>query len=459
MSLRVAIAGASGFVGSALAQKISDKNYVIGLSRLAKTPAPRSGISEWRACDLFSLRDAEQALQGVDVAYYLVHSMMPSARLSQGAFEDMDLITADNFARAAAKAGVKQIFYLSGLTPQSGTLSRHLQSRWEVEQVLRAYGNSVTTLRAGLIIGPQGSSFQMLYRLVKRLPAMICPRWTDTPTHPIADVDVVSLLSYCLENPQVWGETYDIGGPDVVTYREMILLLARLMGVSRHLIRFPFFTPGLSRLWVSLVTGAPSALVTPLVQSLTHPMVAKDRRLQAAAGLGGLSLEKALSETLAQMGNGPLAKPLAFVGNRGNALDSVVRSVQRLPLPLGRDASWAALEYANWLPHRFFFLRVRVEGNFLRFYIRFIPMALLVLEYSIERSAPDRSLYYIRGGLLAQAIGRGRLEFRESWNRKFLISAIHDYRPSLPWFIYRYTQAKVHLYVMAQFGRHLARVV
>jgi len=448
----VAIAGASGFVGSHLAQALAPHYRVIGLSR-SSAKKPRGGIAEWRGCDLFSLRDAEQALLGVDIAIYLVHSMMPSAHLTQGGFENLDLIAADNFARAASKNGVKQIVYLGGLIPESASLSKHLQSRLEVEQTLAAYGIPVAALRAGLIVGNEGSSFQILYRLVKRLPVMLCPKWTQTKTQPIHIDDAVALLSYCVGNSSTYGEVYDIGGPEVLTYRDMIATLARLMGLKRWLIRVPLLSPGLSRLWVSLVTGAPKVLVAPLVQSLKHPMIAGDRRLQSKAGIPGTpfveAMKMALEETKAAQ------SPLAFRGSPASQSEPEVRSVQRLRLPRGRTAQWVGEEYLRWLPNRFFPIRVEVKEDCAKFYLRLLPWPLLVLEYSRERSTPDRSLFYIVGGLLVRTTKRGRFEFRESWNGEFLLAAVHEFRPRLPWRLYSLTQAKAHLYVMWRFGKWL----
>ncbi len=453
-----AIAGATGFVGSHLAKRLGVSSRVIGLSR-SSNKAPGNGVAEWRACDLFSLRDAEQALAGVDIAYYMVHSMMPSADLTQGSFENLDLIAADNFARAAKHCGVKQIIYLGGLIPggveHGDPLSDHLRSRLEVQHTLGAYGVPLTSLRAGIVLGYEGSSFQILYRLVKRLPMMLCPAWTETKTQPIFCDDAVALLAYCSGRESTFGQHYDIGGPEVVTYRHMIASLARLMGLKRLLLSVEYFSPGLSRLWVSVVTGAPKALVAPLVQSLIHPMVASDRRLQEEAGIPGLDLESALRRSLDNAVR--IQSPLAFRGGGKDASVREVRSVQRLPLPQGKDARWVGEEYLRWLPNRFFPFRVEVVGDRATFRFRVFNVPLLILEYSKERSTPDRSLFYIVGGKLARTMRRGRLEFRESWNHQFLLAAIHEFRPSLPWRLYSLTQAKAHLYVMWRFGRWLLK--
>jgi len=452
------VAGASGFIGQALAARLAASFRLVGLSRASRGAG--GGYDEWRACDLFSLKDAEHALEGATHAAYLVHSMMPSARLTQGRFEDLDLICADNFARAARRAGVRQIVYLGGLLPDVPHLSRHLESRREVERTLGGYGAAVTTLRAGLVIGAGGSSFQMMLRLVRRLPVMVVPKWTSTECQPIALDDVVELFAYCLGREATFGQTYDIGGPEVLTYREMMAQTASVLGVERPMLKVPVISPGLSRLWVSAITGAPKELVAPLIQSLAHSMVVHDRRLQEQANVPGLSFRAAIARALNDEAapDRPHPPPAAYRAPRSPRTEGGVRSVQRLPLPRGRDAAWVAEEYMRWLPGGMRPLRVEVSPNRVcRFYIRGVGEPLLVLSFSSERSTPDRQLFYITGGLLASDGGRGRLELREAPDRQTVIAAIHDYRPRLPWFVYRRTQALVHLAVMFMFARHLAR--
>jgi uncharacterized protein YbjT (DUF2867 family) len=457
----VVVAGASGFIGHALAERLAGRYRLIGLSRGQRAG---DGYDAWRACDLFSLKDAEEALAGATYAVYLVHSMMPSARLVQGHFEDLDLICADNFARAAKRAGVKQILYLGGLIPPAARLSKHLESRREVEVALGGHGVPVTTLRAGLVIGAGGSSFLMMLRLVRRLPVMVCPSWTSTECQPIALDDVAELAAYCLGREACLGATYDIGGPDVLTYRAMMLETADALGVRRPMLPVPVLTPGLSRLWVTAITGAPKELVAPLIQSLAHPMVTGDRRLQAEAGIPGMSFHDSVARALdqeARSARPSVRHPVAYAAPRASAAPSRVRSVQRLPLPPGRDAAWVAAEYVRWLPSGLWpLLDVHVDdARVCRFYLGRMREPLLVLAFSEERSAPDRQLFYITGGLLAAETDRGRLEFRETPDGRSVLAAIHDFRPRLPWMIYEHTQALAHLGVMAAFGRHLARSV
>jgi uncharacterized protein YbjT (DUF2867 family) len=454
----VVIAGATGFVGQALGARLGDTFHVVGLSRSERMPG--DGFAEWRACDLFSLKDAERGLRGARYAVYLVHSMMPSARLTQGRFEDLDLICADNFARAAKQAGVEQVVYLGGLLPDVAELSRHLESRSEVERTLAGHGVPTTTLRAGLVVGAHGSSFQMMLRLVKRLPVMVVPKWTSTKCQPVALSDVVELLAYVLGRPSCIGQTYDIGGPEVLTYREMMEQTAEALGVKRRMWKVPVISPGLSRLWVSTITGAPKELVQPLIHSLAHSMVAGDRRLQDDAGLPGMSFRESIRRALDESARTERsASPAAYAAPTVSGSPRGVRSVQRLPLPPEADARWVAEEYMRWLPGGMRPLRVEVDADRVcRFFIKGLSRPLLILSFAPDRSASDRQLFYITGGLLARDGGRGRLEMRETSDRKTVIAAIHEFRPRLPWFIYRNTQAVVHVVVMHMFGRHLLRV-
>lgn len=452
---RLVIAGASGFVGQALAPRLSERFHVIGLSR---TPRPAGrGFAEYRVCDLFSMLQAEQALEGVEFAVYLVHNMMPSASLTQGDFADLDVVCADNFARAAARAGLKQIVFLGGLCPKDGELSKHLGSRLEVEQVLAAHGVPVTTLRAGLIIGESGSSFQIMARLVERLPAMVCPRWTRTRTQAVAVGDVVRLIDYVAGRASHYGRVHDVSAPDVVTYREMMWMTAKALGKRRLFIPSRFLSPGLSRLWVSLVTGAPRALVAPLVESLRHELIAGSADLAAEAGI---ELTPTAEAIRLAVGGGATQPPHAFRGAKTSRQRRLVRSVQRMSLPRGWTAERAAADYVAWLP-RFLraFLRATVKSTdqFSFSFAAFGP-PLLTLRHSPERSSVDRQLFYVTGGALATAGNRARFEIRQVLGGSTLLTVVHDYEPRLPWLVYVVTQAQFHRWLMLRFGVHLRKL-
>ena len=466
----VAMAGASGFVGTALRRALAGRFRLVGLTR-SPTRAAQSDEGDatlWRHCDLYSLREVEGGLAGADLAVYLVHSMLPSSRLTQGSFADLDLILADNFARAAKAAGVRQIVYLSGLLPEdTSDLSKHLRSRYEVERTLASHGVPVTTLRTGLVVGAGGSSLKILVNLVRRLPAMVLPEWTESDTQPIALRDVVRAVDLVLGSPEPFEGTFDVAGPEAMSYREMLEQTAEVLGVERRTSRVPVITPRLSTLWISLVTKSPRALVGPLVASLRHDMVARPNPVQDYIAPNAVPFQEALREAIA-----PQGRPFPDARHSHRRADDrdirrarLVRSVQRFVLPEGRTGEWVGHEYMRWLdgfagP----FLRVEVgeqEGGWTaRFHVRPLPRPVLELTHAPDRSTPDRALFYVTGGMLAEldAPHRARLEFREVLEGSSVLAAIHDFAPRLPWALYRLTQAAAHLFVMAQFGRHLERL-
>ena len=267
----VAIAGATGFVGQALIPTLLEDHRVIGLTRSPTRAALPDGSGvEWRHCDLFNLEEVVAALEGVDYAIYLVHSMMPSAKLVQASFADMDLLLADNFARAAERNGAKRLVYVGGIRPDDAKPSAHLSSRLEVEQTLGGRATPVTAIRAGIILGPGGSSMKMMVELVRRLPAMILPSWTRSRSSPIAVDDVVRVVRRCMHEDASLNGSFDIGGPEVMSYREMMRRAAQLLKRKIPMLPVPFFSPALSRHWVALITGTSTSLVGPLVDSLRH---------------------------------------------------------------------------------------------------------------------------------------------------------------------------------------------
>ncbi len=445
---KVLIAGASGFIGRALIERLlaTYDVEIIALSRNQKISHHPRVI--WKRCDLFSLKDIVEASVGCDTAYYLVHSMLPSASLSQGTFYDFDLIMADNMVRAARINSLKHIIYLGGMIPPGVELSWHLKSRLEVETTFRKSEFRTTVLRAGLIIGPEGSSFTILQRLIERLPLMICPDWTKTLSQPVALRDVTTVLSKILNDEKVQGQIYDLGGPQIVTYQDLISKASAQIRKTRTLYTLNIIPLSISRFWVSLITGMPKNLVYPLVLSLKHEMLAQSSHQWPYLPDLQTSLEEALHEALVKH------DPSKFIGHIPVQKD--VRSIQRLVLPPGRNAEWVANEYFNWLPTFFSTLvKVNVEGLTCTFYLVDPKIKILILRKSLEISTPDRQMLYVVGGLLSAKQDRGRLEFREVLDRRYVMAALHEFRPALPWYIYRYTQALVHIFVMKAFGEHL----
>lgn len=267
-----AVTGVTGYVGGRLVPELLKSGHTV--RAVARNPGRLDG-RPWRdqvevaEADVGELEQVRAALEGVDVAYYLVHALGSGQR-----FESKDRATALTFARAAREAGVRRIVYLGGLVPRGEVLSPHLESRTEVGEILLASGVPTTVLRAAVILGSGSASFEMMRYLTERLPAMTTPRWVDNRIQPIAIRDVLRYLVGSATMPPDVSRTFDIGGPDVLTYREMMHRYAAVEGLPRRLIvGVPVLTPRLSSLWVSLVTPVPGPLARPLVESLVHEVV------------------------------------------------------------------------------------------------------------------------------------------------------------------------------------------
>ena len=464
----VAIAGATGFIGTAVRTALRGEAHVVGLTRSpvrARANADRHEHETWRHCDLFDPYAVQEGLEGADVAIYLVHSMHPSSRLTQAQVADLDLLQADNFARAAAAQGVEQILYLGALVPQDASgLPPRLRSRLEVEHALGAAGVPVTTLRTGFIVGPGGTWLRLLLNLVRRLPVMLLPMWTRATTQPIALADIVRGLTHCLGRPDTYGRTYDVGGPDRMTYRELLKRTAAVLGLRRPMTTVPFDAPELSKLWVCAFGGVPLSLVSPIVDSLRYQAEVQSNALQETLVEEATPFEEALAASVDAQGR-PLPNPREALRSRDDAEireQSVVRSVQRMPCPPGFDARDVALEYLRWLPRLGWpLLRVRVsQRRIARFQIRPTGTTLLTLRFADDRSPAGRQAFYVTGGLLVDVEGprTGRLEFRQALDGDTILAAVHDFSPRLPWSVYNSTQALVHLLVMRRFRRHLEQL-
>lgn len=449
----VVIAGATGFIGRWFIERFHRDYRIIALSRGRMLPDPDYSKAEWRQVELYSLSSTEAALAEADYAIYLVHSMHPNTRLHQGEFEDTDLLLADNFGRAARANNLRQIVYIGGLLPDGDNtdhLSRHLRSRWEVEKTLGAAGVPVTALRAGIIVGAGGSSFTMIRKLVERLPVLICPTWCQSATQPVELEDALKMMDYCLGREDFYGRSFDIGGPKPTTYMEMIQTVADLLGKKRYIRPVRYFSPAFSTGWVALFTDTSATLVRPLVESLKHDLVARPNELLAAFP------ERHDFPTAARralFGKDKLP-PLPRREPKPEQEKNTVRSVQRLPNPHGHTATYVARLYQRWLPIFFrALITVESDGDTSTFAALGIP--LLQLKFIPDRSDADRQLFFITGGRLVRRRDYGWLEFRRVLDGRFVISAIHEFVPALPWYLYVLTQARAHAIVMDRFGKHL----
>ncbi|MEA2580233.1 MAG: hypothetical protein QOE83_1125 [Actinomycetota bacterium] len=272
----ILVTGASGVIGSRLTTRLASDGYeVITAGRRAEVLKER--WPDLRAVELDVLHSATlpPALEGVSTAYYLVHSMESGV----DKFEQTDHDGAANFGRAAKESGVRRVIYLGGLgSEDDGPMSPHLASRQEVGRVLAEEGPPVLEFRAAMVIGRESASFRMLRDLVNRLPAMVVPRWVDTKTQPIAIDDVIEYLAAGASIPLESQHTVvEVGGPETVTYREMMKAFASSRGVTRPIVSVPLLTPWLSSLWCGLTTSVPSALARPLIEGLSTEVVVRDR--------------------------------------------------------------------------------------------------------------------------------------------------------------------------------------
>jgi uncharacterized protein YbjT (DUF2867 family) len=300
--LRCLVTGASGYIGGRLVPELLAAGHSVRC--LARTPGglrdhPWAGRAEVVRGDVTDAESVGAAMAGMDVAYYLVHALGTGP-----GFEEVDRRAAQVFGEAARAAGVGRIVYLGGLIPAGvpeADLSPHLRSRAEVGRVLLASGVPTAALRAAVIIGSGSASFEMLRYLTERLPVMVTPSWVRTRTQPIAVRDVLRLLVGCAGLPSGVNRTFDIGGPDVLTYREMMRRYAAVAGLPRRLIvSVPVLTPRLSSLWVGLVTPVPGGIARPLVESLRHEVVCSERDItryvpDPPGGLLGLDQALALA--------------------------------------------------------------------------------------------------------------------------------------------------------------------
>jgi uncharacterized protein YbjT (DUF2867 family) len=271
--MRAAVVGATGTIGSPLATALAQAGHdVVAVSRRGRRTDDESPIS-YVAADAADDGAIARAVDGAEVVYHLVHS------LGQPNFEEADRAAARAVAAGAAAGGAKQIVYLGGLADERRDLSPHLRSRAETARLLAEGPVPVTVLGAAMIVGEGSAAFETILALVNRLPVMVCPRWVSVETQPVALTDVVRALLAVAGRVSTFGQSYDVGGPEVMTYRSMLERTARLRGKRPLLIEVPFLTPRLSSLWLHLVTPVSAPVARPLVEGLKIPTVARDERI------------------------------------------------------------------------------------------------------------------------------------------------------------------------------------
>ena len=290
--MRVVVAGASGFVGRRLCPALEQAGHEV--RAMTRHPQGYRGAGTAVRGDVHDPATLAAALDGCDAAYYLVHS------LDDPDFLRRDADAARTFATAAGAAGLRRIVYLGGLGDDADDLSAHLRSRREVERLLTEGGVPVTTLRAGIVVGHGGISWEMTRQLVEHLPAMITPRWVRTRTQPIAVADVVRYLVGVLEAPVDGSRAYDIGGPDVLEYVEMMRRVAAIEGRTLVVVPVPLLTPQLSSRWLSLVTDVDVQTGRALVDSMSNEVVVRDDSIRALVPFEPMDYDDAVLQALGE---------------------------------------------------------------------------------------------------------------------------------------------------------------
>lgn len=290
--MTVLVAGASGFVGRRLVPALVEAGYEV--RAMTRHPETYEGAGDPVKGDVKDPESLAAAAEGCDAAYYLVHS------LDSPTFEEDDAAAARAFATAAAGAGLQRIVYLGGLGDSDDDLSAHLRSRRNVEKLLAGAGVPVTTLRAGIIVGHGGISWEMTRQLVEHLPAMITPRWVRTRTQPIAIADVVRYLVGVLELPEAAGRAFDVGGPEVLEYVEMLRRVGRIEGRRNVIVPVPLLTPSLSSRWLSLVTDVDVQTGRSLVDSMSNEVVVRDASIRKLVPFEPMGYDDAVLQALGE---------------------------------------------------------------------------------------------------------------------------------------------------------------
>ncbi len=290
--MQVLVAGASGFIGRRLGPALEQAGHTV--RAMTRHPGSYSGSGSAVPGDVGDEDSLRTALDGCQVAYYLVHS------LGEGDFAERDAAGARSFSRAAHAVGIRRIIYLGGLGDDRDELSAHLRSRREVEHLLGSADVAVTTLRAGIVVGYGGISWEMTRQLVEHLPAMVTPRWVRTRTQPIAVADVIRYLVGVLEEAHAEPRSYDIGGPEVMEYVDMLRRVAAIEGRRMLVVPVPLLTPRLSARWLSLVTDVDVPTGRSLIDSMANEVVVRDDSIRRVVPFQPLDYDTAVLNALGE---------------------------------------------------------------------------------------------------------------------------------------------------------------
>jgi len=290
---KILVTGATGYVGGRLVPCLLEAGYEVRC--FARNPKRLQGRAWSDAVeivqgDALDYDSVLRAMDGIDVAYYLIHSLAAG----KGDFEDLDRRAANNFGQACQEQGVARIIYLGGMKPSGEHVSEHLRSRLETGDMLREWNVPVTEFRAAVVVGSGSLSFELIRYLTERVPLMLCPRWVQTPTQPIAVRNVLQYLVRAISVPESTGETIQIGGTDVLSYAEMFKIYAKVRGLRRPVINLPFLTPTLSAGWVGLITPVNTDIARILIEGLDNKVVVTDDKADRLFDVRKISYEAAV---------------------------------------------------------------------------------------------------------------------------------------------------------------------
>ena len=303
----ILVTGSTGFIGKKLLEKLDETGFKV--KAMSRSKYPDTENITYVQADAFDVDSLTAATEGVETAFYLLHSMEGSKK-EWAEFANREKQQAQNFLKAATQSGVKRIIYLGGLVNESLHLSKHMKSRHDVGKILASGDIPVTELRASVIVGAEGGSYAMLRYLVERLPLMVCPKWVKSQTQPIAVDNVVDYLIGVMKNSETSGKILEIGGPEVMTYEQLMRLYSYILNRNLTVIQIPFLTPRLSSYWIDLVTPVKASLARPLVDSLVHDSVVKDK-----------SIDKLVSVKLK-----PMTEAIASAREESKAFKPIIKS-------------------------------------------------------------------------------------------------------------------------------------
>jgi uncharacterized protein YbjT (DUF2867 family) len=295
--MKILLTGSTGYIGKRLLQNLVEQGHEVtclvrNLERLMATEQSMEGVHGIEG-DLLNSVPASLNSLDIDVAFYLIHSMSTSI----GEFMDEEARSAGNFAGFIRQTNCKQIIYLSGIS-NSKKLSRHLQSRRNVEDILRNSGKHLTVIRAGIIVGSGSASFEIIRDLMEKMPLIIAPTWVNTLCQPVAIANVIKYLTGCMLHPETFDQVFDIGGSEILSYKQMLLQYADVRGLKRHIRVVPFISPRISSYWLYFVTSTSYYLAVNLVNSMKVEVVCKDTRLKDILGITPLTYKEACTRAL-----------------------------------------------------------------------------------------------------------------------------------------------------------------